>query len=224
MVGNQAHIEGDLQGPLKFAFKWINAPYYDTDLSVYVFRPYGKRPQVQTLDLILTSMQYKDIGQAIVVVNSHNTVTELRYSLPHFFPQYEVSSLRYIMRLFQAVGAKTTDELVTFLTKACGENNHMVSTTMRDNTFQPWYAQNTRQPVLGCSCHSFGLIVTMCPIFLLSNKGRPIAIYWLISTVWMAIMMFFVVNVVALGVMGALYSISFLALWLMKPDLYYIHT
>lgn len=37
------------------------------------------------------------------------------------------------MRLSQVACAKTTDELVTFLTKACDDINYMVSATIRDN-------------------------------------------------------------------------------------------
>ncbi|CAG8904442.1 unnamed protein product [Penicillium egyptiacum] len=120
-----AQPEDYVQVPLKFVFEWINAPYYGTDLSVYVFRPYGKHPQVKTLDVILTSMQYEHIRRAIVVVNSHDTLTELRDLLPQVL-QHDVSGLPYIMRLFRDVCAKTTDELVTFLTKACDDINYIV--------------------------------------------------------------------------------------------------
>ncbi|CAI7602909.1 unnamed protein product [Penicillium viridicatum] len=112
--------------PLKFAFKWINAPYYATDLSVYVFRPYGRHPQVKTLDVILTSIQYEQIRRAIVVVNSHNTLTELRRDVLPQVLQHDVPGLPYTMRLCQLACAKTTDELVTFLTKACDDINYMV--------------------------------------------------------------------------------------------------
>lgn len=117
--------------PLKFTFKWIDAPYYATDLSVYVLRPYGRHPQVKTLDVVLTSMQYDQIRRAIVVVNSHNTLAELRNLLPEVF-QHEVSGLPYILRLFRAFCAKTTDETVTFLTKACDDINYMVSIATHD--------------------------------------------------------------------------------------------
>ncbi|KAJ5202850.1 hypothetical protein N7449_004929, partial [Penicillium cf. viridicatum] len=122
---NISQIEGSVQVPLKFAFEWINAPYYATDLSVYVLRPYGRYPQVKTLDVILTSMKYDQIRRAIVVVNSHNTLAELRNLLPQVF-QHEVSGLPYIMRLFRALCTKTTDETVTFLTKTCDDINYMV--------------------------------------------------------------------------------------------------
>ncbi|KAJ5375141.1 hypothetical protein N7517_007147, partial [Penicillium concentricum] len=122
---NKAEIEGYLQVPLKFAFRWIDAPYYTTDLSVYVFRPYGKPPQVKTLDIILTSMEYEQIQRAIVVVNSHNTLAELRRDfLPQVFQQ-DVAGLPYVMRLVRVVCAKITDELVNFLTKACDDINYM---------------------------------------------------------------------------------------------------
>ncbi|KUM63404.1 hypothetical protein ACN42_g3709 [Penicillium freii] len=123
---NIPQIEGSVQVPLKFAFKWINAPYYATDLSVYVFRPYGRHPQVKTLDVILTSIQYEQIRRAIVVVNSHNTLTELRRDVLPQVLQHDVSGLPYAMRLSQLACAKTTDELVTFLTKACDDINYMV--------------------------------------------------------------------------------------------------
>ncbi|KAJ5205799.1 hypothetical protein N7472_002247, partial [Penicillium cf. griseofulvum] len=114
-----------VQVPLKFPFKWINAPYYTTDLTVYVFRPYGKHPQVKTLDVILTSTEYEQIRRAIVVANSHNTLVKLRRNfLPQLF-QHDVPGLLYIMRLFRVVSAKITEELVTFLTKACDDINYM---------------------------------------------------------------------------------------------------
>lgn len=132
MKGKTAQIEGSAQVPLKFAFKWIDAPYYATDLSVYVFRPYGRYPQVKTLEVILTSTQYDQTRRAIVVVNSHNTLAELRNLLPQVF-QHEVSGLPYILRLFRAFCAKTTDETATFLTKTWDDINYMVSITTRDN-------------------------------------------------------------------------------------------
>lgn len=131
--GNISQIEGSVQVPLKYTFKWINAPYYATDLSVYVFRPYGRHPQVKTLDVVLTSIQYEQMRRAVVVVNSHSTLTELRRDVLPQVLQHDVSGLPYIMRLSQVACAKTTDELVTFLTKACDDINYMVSATIRDN-------------------------------------------------------------------------------------------
>ncbi|CRL29162.1 Mg2+ transporter protein, CorA-like [Penicillium camemberti] len=122
---SQLQIESSVQVPLKFAFEWIDAPYYTTDLSVYVLRPYGRYPQAKTLDVILTSMQYDQIRRAIVVVNSHNTLAELHNLLPEVF-QHEVSGLPYILRLFRALCVKTTAETVTFLTKTCDDINYMV--------------------------------------------------------------------------------------------------
>ncbi|CAG8015995.1 unnamed protein product [Penicillium nalgiovense] len=108
---NKAQLEGHVQLPLKFSFKWINAPYYATDLSVYVFRLYGKYPQIRP---------------AIVVVNNHNTLAELGHFLPAQVFQHDVSGLPYIMQVFQVVCTKVTDELVTFLTKTCDDINYMV--------------------------------------------------------------------------------------------------
>ncbi|KAJ5972438.1 uncharacterized protein N7479_002356, partial [Penicillium vulpinum] len=123
---NKGQVEGYVQVPLKFAFKWINAPYYATDLSVYVFRPYGKHPQVNSLDVILTSMEYEQIRRAIVVVNSHNILAEFRrdFLATQVF-QHDVCGLLYIMQLFRFVCTKITGELVTFLTKACDDINYM---------------------------------------------------------------------------------------------------
>lgn len=125
--------------PLKLAFKWISAPYYATDLSVYVFRPYGRHPQVKTLDVILTSIQYEQMRRALVIVNSHNTLAELRRDLfPTRVLQHNVSGLPYTMRLFRIVCAKVTDELVAFMTKACEDINYMVSATICDNKGCAW--------------------------------------------------------------------------------------
>lgn len=132
MKGKTAQIEGSAQVPLTFAFKWIDAPYYATDLSVYVLRPYGRYPQVKTLEVILTSTQYDQTRRAIVVVNSHNTLAELHNLLPEVF-QHEVSGLPYILRLFRALCVKTTAETVTFLTKTCDDINYMVRITTCDN-------------------------------------------------------------------------------------------
>ncbi|KAJ5504455.1 hypothetical protein N7463_007329 [Penicillium fimorum] len=160
MIGNKAEIEGYLQVPLRFAFKWIDAPYYTTDLSVYVFQPYGKPPQVKTLDVILTSMEYEQLRRAIIVVNSHNTLADLRRDfLPQVFQQ-DVAGLSYIMQLFRIVCAKITDELVTFLTKACDDINYMVSAAISDST--PCAQTNLFRPMkdgfvpLEARCNIFG--------------------------------------------------------------------
>ncbi|KAJ5731681.1 uncharacterized protein N7483_006189 [Penicillium malachiteum] len=113
--------------PLKFEFKWIPAPHYATDLSVYVFRPYGKHPQVETLDVILTSSQFEQLRRAIVVVNSHNTLTKLRSG--KFSTQvleHNTFSLSYILHLFAAVCSEVSTELVAFTTRATEEINYMV--------------------------------------------------------------------------------------------------
>ncbi|CAI7664320.1 unnamed protein product [Penicillium glandicola] len=121
-----AQIEGFGQ-PLKFTFQWINAPSYTTDLSVYVFRPYGEHPRVETLDLILTSLQYDQIRRVMVVVNSHNTLADLRRDfLPSQVFHHHASGLPYTMRLFRVMCSKVTDELVAFLKKSCDDINYMV--------------------------------------------------------------------------------------------------
>ncbi|KAJ5690027.1 hypothetical protein N7462_004419 [Penicillium macrosclerotiorum] len=113
--------------PLKFEFKWIRAPHYATDLSVYVFRPYGKHPQAETLDVILTSSQYEQVRRAIVVVNSHNTLAKLRSG--KFFThvlEHNMFSLSYILHLFEAVCSEVIAGFVTFTTRACKEINYLV--------------------------------------------------------------------------------------------------
>lgn len=144
--------------PLKFAFKWIDAPYYATDLSVYVLQPYGRYPQVKTLEVILTSTQYDQIRRAIVVVNSHNTLAEVRNLLPEVF-QHEVPGLPYILRLFRAFCAKTTDETVTFLTKTCDDINYMASISTRNN--KPC----TRADLLRFTKDGFAPLEARCNIF-----------------------------------------------------------
>lgn len=115
--------------PLKFEFKWIHAPHYATDLSVYVFRPYGRHPQVESLDVILTSRQYEQMRRAIVVVNSHQVLTKLRRG--KFTTQvleHNTFSLSYTLHIFEAVCSEVTAGLAAFITRACEELNYMVGT------------------------------------------------------------------------------------------------
>jgi len=134
MIETEAPIESRPQAQLKFVFKWIDAPHYATDLSVYVFRPYGKHPQVKGLDLILTSTQYEQTRRTIVIVDSHNTLGELRRDdFPKRVLEDNSSGLSYTMRLFRVVCAKITAELVAFTTEACEEINFMVGVTLCEN-------------------------------------------------------------------------------------------
>lgn len=113
--------------PLKFEFKWIHAPHYATDLSVYVFRPYGKHPQVESLDVILISSQYEQMRRAIVVVNSHTTLAKLQNSqFSNQVLENNVFSLSYTLHLFEAVCLEVTAGLVAFMKRACEEINYMV--------------------------------------------------------------------------------------------------
>ncbi|KAJ5785027.1 uncharacterized protein N7503_010239 [Penicillium pulvis] len=113
--------------PMKFEFKWIHAPHYATDLSVYVFQPYGKHPQVDSLDVILTSNQYEQIRRSFVVVNSHHTLTKLRSGkFPTQALEHNVFTLSYTLRLFKAVCSEVAAELVAFTAQACEEINYMV--------------------------------------------------------------------------------------------------
>jgi hypothetical protein len=103
-------------------------------------------------------MQYDQIRRAIVVINSDSILAELRNLLPQVF-QHEVSGLPYIMRLCRALGTKTTDETVTFLTKTCDDINYMVSITTRDN--KPC----TGADLLGFTKDGFVPLEARCNIF-----------------------------------------------------------
>ncbi|KAJ5720085.1 hypothetical protein N7493_006963 [Penicillium malachiteum] len=124
---NLTHIDIALHAPLKFEFKWVPPPHYATDLSVYVFRPYGKHPQAKSLDIIVPSGKLEQLRRAIVVVNSHNTLRELRSSgLQTQILDHNSFSLSFALHIFEAVCAKVTAEIIFFTSRACEEINDMV--------------------------------------------------------------------------------------------------
>lgn len=134
MAETEAPTQSHSQAPLRFTFKWIDCPHYTTDLSVYVFRPYGNRPQVKSLDVILTSTQYEQMRRAIVIVDSQRMLTRLRGDgFPTRVPEHDVSGLSYTLNLFRVICEKIIVELTTFTTRACEEINFMVSAVLFEN-------------------------------------------------------------------------------------------
>lgn len=126
MVETHTQIDNAPHVP-KYEFKWVCAPHYTNDLSVYVFRPYGEHPQAERLNVILPSSEYEQVRRAIVVVNSHSTLTKLRRNKFHTrVLEHNVFSLSYTLHLFQAACSEATAELVGFTAQACEEINYMV--------------------------------------------------------------------------------------------------
>ncbi|KAJ5622636.1 hypothetical protein N7528_005868 [Penicillium herquei] len=125
----QDHTSMDIapDAPLKFEFKWIAPPHYATDLSVYVFRPYGNHPQAESLDIILPSGKFEELRRAIVIVNSHNILDRLRSSgFPAQVLDHNIFSLSFTLHIFEAVCSRVNAEIIFFTIRACEEMNDMV--------------------------------------------------------------------------------------------------
>ncbi|KAJ5223908.1 hypothetical protein N7468_008450 [Penicillium chermesinum] len=113
--------------PLKFEFRWIQAPHYANDLSVYVFRPYGNHPQIERLDFIFPSDAYEQNRRAITIVNSFDTLTRLRSGNFYARPlDHTHCPLSYTLSLFEAASSEVLAQLTASTAQAWEEINYMV--------------------------------------------------------------------------------------------------
>src|SRR6266480_1857927 len=111
----------------KFEFSWIAAAHYATDLSIFVFRPYGKLPQVESLNLFLPPSHDDQIRKIAVTVDSQKALSELRniYVGTNLF-SVDTSNPCAVLGFLRIICKKVRDELVNFIAGACDEINFLV--------------------------------------------------------------------------------------------------
>lgn len=118
----------DQTGQYKFEFSWIAVPHFATDLSIYVFRPYGRHPQVKSLNLFLVPSDNGQIRKIVVTVDSQRTLSELRnVHLGTDLLSVDATDLCAALPFLRIVCKKVRDELINFTAGACDEINFLVS-------------------------------------------------------------------------------------------------
>jgi hypothetical protein len=117
-------------GQCKFEFSWIVAPHYANDLSIYVFRPYGRLPQAESLNLFLAPSHDDQIRKIAVTVDSQRTLSELRNAdLGTDLSSVDASDPWVALGFLQTICKKVRDKLVTFTVVASDEISFLVSMT-----------------------------------------------------------------------------------------------
>lgn len=153
-------MEDDAQVHLSLAFKWIDAPDYATDLSVYVFRPYGKAPPEKILNVTLASTKIEETRRVIVSVNSQDTLARLRSeSFATKVLRHDVPGLPYTLQVFQVICVEITETFIAFMTNSCTDLNYMVGATVHAHKAGVW------ANLLRFMKDGFGPLVTRCNIY-----------------------------------------------------------